>query len=176
MQILERKTEFATPWFKLLAKTVAGSETPFYSLELLDYVSIAAFTPTGDLALVRQFRPAVETLTLELPGGHVEKGEEPELAARRELSEESGLTAPNFELLGALTTDTGRHQNRLWAFLARDAAPVPGFQPENGVERILVPRAQIPVLLNNGEFNHSLHLAILMMVVAKHGAGMLGLR
>ena len=67
---------------------------PFYMLELPDYVSVIALTPARELLLVRQHRPVVGRETLELPSGHVDPGERPEDAARRELLEETGFDAP----------------------------------------------------------------------------------
>src|SRR5439155_7332752 len=124
MQILNRKTEFTTPWFELVSKQVAGQSAPYYSLQMQDYVTVVALTEKSELVLVRQYRPAVERHTLELPSGHVEKNETPEQSARRELAEESGFNAPELELLGTLMSDTGRNQNRLWCFLARKVFPI----------------------------------------------------
>lgn len=169
MQILERRIEFATPWFEVVAKRTSGGAAPFYALRMLDYVSVAALTAEEELVLVRQYRPAVERYTLELPSGHVERGETPEQSARRELAEECGLRAPELELLGAPVSDTGRHENRLWCYVARGVRPVKGsYVPEPGIERILVPRGRLPEVMAGGEFDHALNLAVLMLVLVRH--------
>ena len=69
-----------------------------------DIVVIVAVTPTGELLLVEQLRPAVDARVIELPAGLV--GDEPEhageplvAAARRELLEETGWEAKAFERL-----------------------------------------------------------------------------
>src|SRR5204863_2311563 len=167
-QILDRKIEFATPWFQVVAKQVTGQSAPYYALRLQHYVCIVALTPHDELVLVRQFRPAVERYTLELPSGHVETNETPALSARRELAEECGFDAPEPELLGALLSDAGRLDNRLWCFLAAGVSPLNGgYVPEPGVERILVPRARVPELLVEGQFDHALHLAALLSAAAR---------
>src|SRR5258708_7972824 len=102
------KVVFSVPWFDIVERAVAGSAPPYYVLRTSDYVSVLAATKQGSLLLVRQFRPAVSEETLELPSGHVEAGELPEAAARRELTEETGFEAKHFELLGTLTPDPGR--------------------------------------------------------------------
>jgi len=175
-QIVNRKIEFETPWFQVVAKTVAGDPAPYYSLRMQDYVSVVAFTKRDELVLVRQYRPAVERLTLELPSGHVEPNEPPAESARRELAEECGLDAPGLELLGTLISDTGRNENRLWCYLAAKVLPLGAdYVPEPGVERILVPRLKLPELIAAGGFDHALHLAVLMLAVAKHGPGIVAL-
>ena len=47
----------------------------------------------GMVTVVRQFRYGVQDVTLEIPAGKLEKGEDPLEAAKRELSEETGYTA-----------------------------------------------------------------------------------
>src|SRR5947207_2659014 len=112
-RIVSTQTEFVTPWFELISKRVAGEPEPYYALRMADYVAVIAFTEKDELILVRQYRPAIERPTLELPSGHVENTETPVESARRELAEECGFDAPRLELLGALLSDTGRHENRL---------------------------------------------------------------
>jgi ADP-ribose pyrophosphatase len=175
-EIIDRKVEFTTPWFQVIAKHVAGERAPYYALRLQDYVSIVAFTEKRELVLVRQYRPAVERYTLELPSGHVEADETPAQSARRELAEECGLDAPQPELLGPLLSDTGRHENRLWCYFASGVTPLAGgYVPEPGLERILVPQTQLPHLLANAEFDHALNHAALLLAVAKHGPELLAL-
>ncbi len=177
MQITNRRIEYSTPWFQLVAKQTAGESAPYYALRMQDYVAIVATTPLGELVLVRQFRPAVERHTLELPSGHVELNESPEQSARRELAEECGFAAPRMELLGALLSDTGRHENRLWCFWAPGVKPTDArHTPEPGLERVLVPRTKIRELLLDGGFDHALNLAALMLAVAKRGAEVFALK
>jgi ADP-ribose pyrophosphatase len=177
MHIEERKVEFATPWFELVSKRVTGEKAPYYSLRMQDYVAVVALTERDELILVRQYRPAVESFTLELPSGHVEKDETPVESARRELAEECGFDAPNLESLGTMTSDTGRNENRLWCYFARGVRPLAGeTAPEPGIERVLVPAARMPELIARGEFNFSMHVAALMLAMVKHGGKLFALK
>lgn len=61
----------------------------------------------GDICLVRQFRYAYGQELLELPAGKLEPGEDPFEAAKRELTEECGLTADIYIDLGKLYPTVG---------------------------------------------------------------------
>jgi ADP-ribose pyrophosphatase len=173
--IARQQTEFSTPWFELVSKFVAGESKPYYALRMSDYVAVVAITEACELVLVRQYRPAVERLTLELPSGHIERNETPEHAARRELAEECGLDAQDIQLLGTLLSDTGRNENRVWCYFAGALKPCASFVPEPGVERVLVPAIKMSDLIAKGEFDFSLHVAALMLAVLRHGTGVVGL-
>lgn len=161
-----RKPVFSTPWFEVVAKDTELDPQPFYSLNLRDYVAIVAIVD-GDMLLVRQYRPAVEQETLELPSGLVDPGETAEATALRELEEETGYTAGKIDLLGTLYPDTGRLQNRLWCYLARDVRSVAGWRPEEGMEVVRMTPDEVMLAMQNRELTHALHLAALMLYAVR---------
>ena len=77
MKPVKVEVPFSTPWFEIVGKTMREGESPYYSLRLPDYVSVVALTEDGKVLIVRQYRPAVEHHTLELPSGLVDPGETP---------------------------------------------------------------------------------------------------
>jgi ADP-ribose pyrophosphatase len=156
---------FATPWFRLIARRVGEESSPYYVVQSADYVTMVPVTAGGELVLVRQHRPAVDRMTLEFPSGHLEDGETPEAAARRELLEETGYAAGTVEPLGCLFPDVGRLGNRLWCFFSRDLTPA-GAPAEPGVETVLY-RQPVGELLACDAFNHALNLAALLLAVGR---------
>jgi len=160
---------YSTAWFDLISKRIVDDNEPYYSLRMLDYVSVVALTAQHEMVLVRQYRPAVEIHTLELPAGHVEKGETPEEAGRRELTEETGFSSPSqFEFLGTFFSDTGRNENKMWCFLADDIRPPSAdWIPEEGLDVVLVPVDELHSMILSGEFSHALNVAALMMAVLR---------
>lgn len=83
-------------------------------------VAVLPLESDGTVWCVRQFRyPFGETL-LEVPAGKLEPGENPEAAARRELSEETGLEAGQLRFLGRHYCSPGYNSEVLYIFLARD--------------------------------------------------------
>ncbi len=172
--ITSRLVEFTTPWFDVVAKRTNVDESPYYSLRMPDCVSVIALTPGEQVVLVRQYRPAVERYTLEFPSGQVEVNETPEQAARRELAEETGYRAEDMEFLGALLSDTGRHENRSWCYLAKAVVP-PDYvsKPEPGIETVLFHRYALLDLICGGEYNHATDLAVLLLALARHSQELL---
>jgi ADP-ribose pyrophosphatase YjhB (NUDIX family) len=161
----ERKTIFATPWFQLL-ESPSGGKYPNYSIQAPDFVTILAVTEKKEILLVRQFRHAVQRMTLELPAGHIELGETPEQAARKELVEETGHVAENFELLACLPYSPARFTNRLWCYFAGDARRAPDVELETGMNCVVFPGG-LNALLAEPDFGSAGNWAVLMAAVAK---------
>ena len=95
MKPLKTEVAFATPWFQILGKTMRHGEAPYYSLKLPDYAAVVAVTEEQRVLIVRQYRPAVERDTLELPSGMVDPGETPEAAVTAAGSKVSALIGGN---------------------------------------------------------------------------------
>lgn len=159
---------FSTPFFRIATRTVAGQPEPYYALETLDYVSVLAITPAGGVLLVRQHRPVLDAVTLELPAGHVDPGETPEASARRELLEETGHRAARCELLGELDPDTGRLANRNWCFRASELTRV--GPPEPGIELIERTPAELVADVAAGRLRHAIHVAHVLLHLVERGA------
>ena len=159
-----------SPWLTLLARTVLKPDSEpqvFHSLGLADYVSVLAVTPDGSIPMVRQYRPAVQRITIELPGGLNDASEAPAEVAVRELYEETGFCALSEPLLlGKLIPDTGRLENRLWCYFVT-ATPDSSWVPEAGVERVLYTRDQLLSDILNGTFDHALHVAVIGLALMR---------
>lgn len=87
-------------------------------------VAIVAQTEEGKLLFVRQFRPAPAIVTIDFAGGAVEKGEDPFLAAKRELLEETGYESNDWKALGELQPAQHRLQSTLYVFLVKNCQKV----------------------------------------------------
>lgn len=83
-------------------------------------VCVAAVDGEGRVAVVRQYRYPMGEHLIELPAGKLEPGEEPLSAAKRELSEETGLEAGRWQSLGAVYTSPGYSTERLYLYLATE--------------------------------------------------------
>lgn len=168
--LAETSMEVLSPWVTLLARTVLkpdGDPQIFHSLGIADYVSVLAVTPDGMIPLVRQYRPAVQRMTIELPGGLNEASEAPAEVAIRELYEETGFRAFSEPLLlGRLIPDTGRLENRLWCYFVT-ASYDTNWVPEPSVERVIYTRDQLRSNILNGTFDHALHVALIGLALMR---------
>ncbi|MGH9130842.1 MAG: NUDIX hydrolase [Acidimicrobiales bacterium] len=94
--------------------------------------------PTGQgskpwVVLVRQYRAAVDAWLLELPAGKRDvAGEPPELAARRELEEEVGMSAGRLREIAQFYNSPGFCDEHTHLYLAQDLTPCE--QSPQGVE------------------------------------------
>jgi ADP-ribose pyrophosphatase len=166
--LIVKRTEIdVSRWVRLVANDVRTSATgdveTWHSLAQADYVAILARTPDGRIPIVRQFRPAVNGYTWELPAGMIDAGDTPEATCRRELAEETGLLCRSLRYLGDFDPDTGRLENRAHVFLIEAEEAQAAFLPEPGLEVRLVTLAELRALIRNGGFRHLLHIAALML-------------
>ncbi len=83
--------------------------------------AVVAVKDDGRLLMVRQYRNALERETLEIPAGGLNGADEPtEIAAARELEEETGYTAGKMELLISLYTTVAFCNEKIDVYLATD--------------------------------------------------------
>jgi len=81
-------------------------------------VAVLPLHDDGTVTLIRQLRPAVDAVMLELPAGRLSPGEEPARCGRRELAEETGLATSELRSLGQLHTSPGVFDEIIHLYLA----------------------------------------------------------
>ena len=99
-KIKARRTRRISPWMTIIEREVEfapGAKPEIYhAVNQQDYIAIVAALPDRRLPIVRQYRPALESFTWELPAGLVDPDEEAAACCRRELMEETGFGAREF--------------------------------------------------------------------------------
>lgn len=94
-------------------------------------VVIVAQKDKNTVLMVKQYRYPIKAVDLELPAGKLEKGENPFLAAQRELEEETGYKAKSWHDLGYIYTTPGFCDEKLYLYYATDLEFV-GEHPDDG--------------------------------------------
>ncbi len=145
---------------------------PYYVIERPDAAIVFPVTESGEVVLVRQYRPPLEEMELGLPAGLVEAGEEPEAAARRELSEETGYAGGEWEELGSLASSPSLKDNWAYLFLARSVTRNSGqdLDEYERLELVEVPLAELPGLVYSGGIVSSSGVAAAMLALDRLGA------
>ncbi|KAB2958458.1 MAG: NUDIX hydrolase [Thermoanaerobaculia bacterium] len=150
---------------ELHASGEGGDRREALVLDAPRWVNIVPVLADGSVVLVRQWRFGIGAPTLELPGGMVEPGEEPALAAARELEEETGYRAGVLELLGEVEPNPAFLSNRCATYLASELVKI-GEPAGDGWEEIVVEtarREELSALVAAGEIRHALVVAALYL-------------
>lgn len=160
-----------TPYFNLRSDRLRlpdGSiKDPYYVVERPDAAIIFPVTGDGEVVLVRQYRPPIDRMELGLPAGLVEGGEKPEVAARRELAEETGYGGGEWEPLGSLASSPSLKDNWAYLFLARGVEEVAPPDPDEheSIEVVRVPLGEVSGLVHSGEIVSSSGVAAVMLAL-----------
>jgi len=166
-KITARRDIAISPWMTVIERAVEFSEGAapelYHAVGQQDYIAIVARTPDGLIPIVRQYRPAVERFTWELPAGLVDPGEDAAETCRRELLEETGYLARAVHPLGAFAPCTARLSNRVHSFFVERGERAPDAVVEAGIEVKLATPAELGALIAAGDFVLQLHVGALML-------------
>ncbi len=106
----------------------------------------------GSVLMVNQLRYPLGKCLLELPAGKLNKDEDPELAARRELEEETGWSAGELVKLASFYTTPGFCDEELHVYLGRALTRSPmGTQREEG---------ELTMTVQAIPFEEAVHMAV----------------
>lgn len=104
--------------------TVKDGQTSYR--EIIEHnggVALAALTDEGKMVMVKQYRKAAEKAVLEVPAGKIEKGEDHQKTAVRELKEETGYTPGKVQFLTSFYSSIGYSNEVIYLYLATDLTP-----------------------------------------------------
>lgn len=119
-----------------------------------DYVNVLAVTDDDLFLCFRQTKYAVENTSLAPVGGYIEPGEDPLVAAQRELLEETGYNASKWTALGKYAVDANRGVGTGYFYLAEGAEKIAEIDSDDLEEQelLLLTRQDVEAALVAGEF------------------------
>jgi len=144
----------------------------YYYWEGGDFAQVFALTPENQVVMVRQYKHGVKEIVLELPAGMIDADDTNPLAtARRELMEETGFEASEWQKLGVLNVSSAKSTTRAYPFLAQNARQVREANLDDN-EAIEIMLCSIPELLNfitKGEIRDSNSIAACLLALRSLG-------
>jgi 8-oxo-dGTP pyrophosphatase MutT (NUDIX family) len=147
-----------------------GGQHDFVRIRSVDWVQIIPVTAAREVVMVKQYRHGSGAVTLEIPGGLLDPGEDPAAAAARECLEETGYAAHVVHAMGATNPNPALFSNRLHSFYAHDVERIGNVQ-NTGTERtevVLVPMRELEALLGDNRIDHMLVAATLWRYLREH--------
>ena len=161
-----------TPVFRVLTRRMQSPDNmitdDFYILDAPDWVNVVAITDQNEFVLVNQYRFGTGMLSLEVPGGVVDKGESHREAAERELLEETGFIAAEWRQLGILAPNPALNTNRCGIWLAKGCTHLKdgGHDSTEFIRVEKLSKQQMVESISNGSIHHALAVAALGMYLA----------
>lgn len=158
-KILSSEIKYENPWIKIHEDKVItplGGEGIYGYMQSNDSVLVAVLNNRHELYLIRKFDYPVQKWDWELPGGGGDKQNSVE-ASRRELKEETGISAEAWEVLGSARICGGLMTERVTICLARDLS----FDGEKELsneqidEQKFFSMAQIDAMIESGDIDTS---------------------
>lgn len=124
-------------------------------LEIIDHPGAALIVPflnSGEVIILKQFRPVVNKYLYELPAGTLGKNESVLSCARRELVEETGYCAKRIEKIGVIYPVPGYSTEKIVIFKAGGLAKVKAKKEmDEVIEASIMPRKTLQGLFKKGQ-------------------------
>jgi 8-oxo-dGTP pyrophosphatase MutT (NUDIX family) len=134
----------------------------FTVFEFSDWVNVIPLTANGDIVMIKQFRHGTDSVTLEIPGGLIEKEDiDPSVAALREMEEETGYFSEHMIHIGTVEPNPAIQTNRCHTFLAKDAylKSPQNFDPTESITLELIKAEKVLEMIKAGDITHGLVVA-----------------
>lgn len=153
-------------------RTHGDKKGEFVTLALPDWVSVIPWfegeNGTPLFLMERQYRHGSESVTIEFPAGLIEEGESPEMAAGRELMEETGYSG-ELEEIASFNPNPAFMTNRQTFFLARNLEKTgeQNLDENEEIELVYLPVEDVIREMGRGPFSNGIMLSALFAFMRK---------
>lgn len=172
-KIVSSSYVFKDQWFQARADKCIMPDgrimEPYYVLEMPSWTNMVIITKDEKIVLVRQYRHAKGSTTLELPGGILEPNESPEASAIREMREETGYVSTEIEFLYKVSPNPALHNNTAYFFLARNAEKLAetSFDDFEDLRIETYTKEELKQLLISGGLQHGVQLGAIYQAMLR---------
>jgi 8-oxo-dGTP pyrophosphatase MutT (NUDIX family) len=159
---------FKTGFVEATHPRVQGSRR-WSLIEAVDWVNVVALTADDRLVMLRQYRPGIDRVCLEIPGGMVDPGEDAMTAGKRELLEETGYGGGTWQHLGKVAPNPAIQNNWLHTILATGVEQIEQPEPEGDevLDVFTRPLSEALDHLRRGEIEHALVVVAFAHLLAR---------
>ncbi len=174
----ERECVFKGPIFdicKVKRESSDGRIASFIEVDAPLWVTVIPWfrdkNGVARFVMVDQFRHGSATITREFPAGVVEKGEDPLVAALRELKEEAGLEGGTVTALGNVSPNSAFMNNRSYFYLVEQASHTSGQELDENeqLDVLSVPVADVLRDLGTGIYDNGIMCIALFFFLREAG-------
>ena len=174
-KLLESKYIIQRPWATLRVDKLelpnGNIKDEYYVLEYPTWVNMVAITEDGNVLFVKQYRHGADQIMVELPAGVVEDDEEPEVAARRELLEETGYAFDKIEYICELFANPATSGNLTYTYLLTGGKKVQeqDLDSSEDIEVVEMTIEEAKQFLFDNKIGQALHSSALFYTFHKMG-------
>jgi 8-oxo-dGTP pyrophosphatase MutT (NUDIX family) len=175
-QRLGSKIIYTNPWITVREDDVVtpGGTSGIYGVvETRVATGIVAMTDAQEMYLVGQYRYPVDEYSWEIPEGGSDPGEDPIVTAKRELREETGLVATDWEQLGGeVHLSNCFSAERGFLYLARGLSQQ-AAEPDPTEQLVVkkIPFSECLAMVDRGEIKDSLTIIAVLRVARRMEGG-----
>ncbi len=170
-ELIKRQQIYSGRLLKVDVDTVRLPDGQETTREIVEHPGAAVIVPVdaeGNVILVRQYRHAVGREMIELPAGTRERGEPPDKTAPRELEEETGYSARNWEPLAHFFSSPGILTEEMFVYLARDLAEgTSKTESDEKIQVIKIPLHEAIQRVDRGEITDAKSIIGLLLAQRK---------
>ncbi len=164
---LKKTTVLKTVVLNLMKTESLSPQGAIKEFVVMDAPDWAIVIPVVDnfFLMVKQWRHGEKALSIEFPGGVIEKNETSEEGAKRELKEETGYSAGKLVHLGSINPNPALMTNHVHIYAAFD---LHNFEKQNldsdeYVNFLKIPQKEVFTKIGSSEYPHALMATALML-------------
>ena len=172
--MLKSEYLFKRPWLTARRDTCQLPDgrimDEYYVLEYPTFINVIAITKDDEMVLVRQYRHGLGRTCFELVAGCVEEGEDPMVAAQRELLEETGFSGGEWTETMCYSCNASAMNNLSHSYLAVgvERTDTQHLDANEDIEVYTFPKDEVHQMLLRGDFMQASMIAPLYKFFAEH--------